>query len=108
MSEATLNDRVVYRLKKHGWSVAHAHRAFIPDVGWITPMAAGWPDLTCVKAGHAILFIELKKQEGVVEPEQQVWLELLNRTGNYAIVVRPSDLRLKKVDAIVKAGAPLG
>jgi len=71
-------------------------------------MAKGWPDLTLVKPGHHIVFMELKRELGTVEPEQVGWINLLNRTGNYAIVVRPSDVREGRVNAILKDGAPLG
>jgi len=111
MSEKTLQDRVSGRAKRRGWKVAHAGRGWVGDKEtgqWITPMAKGWPDLTLAKEGHALIFMELKKEEGEVEPDQWMWLRLLNLTGNHAIVVRPSDLRSGKVTAILNEGAPLG
>jgi hypothetical protein len=110
MSEKTLQDRVIGRAKRRGYTVAHAGRGWVGDAEtgqWITPMAKGWPDLTLAKEGHSLIFIEFKREEGVVEDDQWRWLRLLNQTGNYAIVVRPSDLRSGKVTAVLNQGAPL-
>jgi hypothetical protein len=112
MSESTLQARVIYRAKKYHWRVAHAGKGWVGDQEtgagqFVTPMAKGWPDLTLAKIGHRLLFIELKREEGVVEPEQWEWLALLNACGARAIVVRPSDLREKRVEAVLKAGSPL-
>ena len=113
MSEKTLQDRVVGRAKRRNWKVAHAGRAWVGDreegTGqFITPMAKGWPDLTLAKEGHKLIFIELKTEEGQVDDDQWLWLRLLNSTGNYAVIVRPSDLREGRVTAILNEGAPLG
>lgn len=113
MSERTLQERVVGRAKRRGWRVAHAGRGFVggdedSEGRWVTPMAAGWPDLTLAKEGHTLIFIELKREQGVVDEEQWAWLRLLNRTGNAAIIVRPSDLRSGKVTAILNEGNPVG
>ncbi len=111
MSERTLQDRVVDRAKRRGWKVAHAGKGFVgsEESGgqFITPMSPGWPDLTLAKPGHSLLFMELKRQTGVVDEKQVVWLQLLNQTGNVAIVVRPSDLRMGRVNAILSGGKPL-
>lgn len=112
MSEARLQQRVLYRARKHGWRVAHAGRGWVggdedsPGVV-VTPMAKGWPDLTCAKSGHRLIFIELKREQGEVEPEQWEWLQLLNETGARAVIVRPSDLREGRVEAIFRGGSPL-
>ena len=113
MSEKTLQDRVVGRAKRRNWKVAHAGRAWVGDheggTGqFITPMAKGWPDLTLAKEGHRLIFIELKTEDGQVDDDQWLWLRLLNSTGNYAVIVRPSDLREGRVTAILNEGAPLG
>ena len=112
MSEAKLQSRVLYRARKHGWRVAHAGRGWVggdedsPGVV-VTPMAKGWPDLTCAKEGHKLVFIELKREQGEVEPEQWQWLWLLNACGARAVVVRPSDLRTGIVERIFREGSPL-
>lgn len=112
MSEKTLQDRVVGRAKRRNWKVAHAGRAWVGDreegTGqFVTPMAKGWPDLTLAKEGHRLIFIELKAEEGQLDDEQWMWLRLLNSTGNYAVVVRPSDLREGRVTLILNEGAPI-
>lgn len=112
MSERILQDRVVDRAKRRGWKVAHAGKGFVggneaSGGQFITPMSPGWPDLTLAKPGHRLIFIELKRENGVVSDEQVAWLQLLNQTGNIAIVVRPSDLRMGRVNAILNGGKPL-
>lgn len=107
MSEKTLADRVLYRARKYKWKIAHAAKVETPQ-GWRTAMAEGWPDYTFAKAGHNLIFAELKKEDGVVDPEQWEWLDILNSTGARAIIIRPSDLRLGRVDIVLKHGSPLG
>jgi hypothetical protein len=112
MSERTLQDRIRNRARTRGWKVAHSGKgiAAFDAAGapvFVTPMAKGWPDLVLAKPGHRVIFMELKKEQGVVEPEQHEWLDLLNQTGNFAIVVRPSDLREGRVNVILNEGAPL-
>jgi hypothetical protein len=51
----------------------------------------GWPDVAI--AGHGRLLVrELKRQSGVVTPEQKVWLATLADAGVDAGVWRPADL----------------
>ena len=51
----------------------------------------GWPDVAI--AGHGRLLVrELKRQSGVVTPEQKVWLATLADAGVDAGVWRPIDL----------------
>lgn len=112
MTEANLSSRVVYRLKRDGWKWAHAGRAWVGSGEdgkevMVTPMSPGWPDLTCAKAGHRLIFLELKREQGVLSPEQVEWLQLLNQSGAKAVVIRPSDLRLGRVDVITRVGSPL-
>src|ERR1035437_10004539 len=90
MSEKTLSDRVVYRAKKYGWVGAHAGRGIVGERAdgtpiFVTPMSAGWPDWTFAKPGHHLVFMELKREEGEVEPAQEAWLSVLNACGAYAI-----------------------
>jgi hypothetical protein len=112
MSEKTLQDRVVGRAKRKGYTVAHAGRGWVGDQEtgegqFITPMSPGWPDLTLAKAGHRLLFFEMKKELGEVSPEQWKWLQLLNQCGARAIIVRPSDLREGRVNTILGQGSPI-
>lgn len=112
MSEAKLQTRVLYRARKHGWRVAHAGRGAVSETAegvklWITPMADGWPDLSCFKVGHRPVFLELKRELGVVEPEQLEWLQLLAAAGCAVGIIRPSDLREGRVETIFREGSPL-
>jgi len=54
---------------------------------------AGYWDLTMVRAGWKILCIEVKTNTGVVEPEQQAWLDAAkaSRSDVVADVWRPKD-----------------
>lgn len=112
MAEKVLQDRVVGRAKRRGWKVAHAGKGWVGDQEtgkgqFITPMAPGWPDLTLAKEGHALIFLELKRQLGEVDDDQWFWLRLLARTGNMVAIIRPSDLRTGIVTAILNEGSPL-
>lgn len=112
MSEKTLQDRVVDRAKRRGWRVMHVGRgiaAFDAEGKpvFVTAADAGWPDLTLAKAGHSLLFMELKRENGVIDEKQVEWLQLLNQTGNVAVPIRPSDLRMGRVNAILDGGRPL-
>ena len=107
MSERTLQSRVVDRAKRRGWKVAHAGKgiAAFDAQGkpvFVTPMAKGWPDLFMVNvAQRRALAMELKKEQGVVEPEQAEWIEALNAVGIPTVVVRPSHLRTGVVNVIL-------
>lgn len=107
MSERTLQSRVVDRAKRRGWKVAHAGKgiAAFDAQGkpvFVTPMAKGWPDLFMTNSRQKrALAMELKKEQGEVTPEQVEWIVALNEVGIPCVVVRPSDLRSGKVNAIL-------
>ena len=107
MSERTLQDRVVGRAKRRGWRVAHAGRgiAAFDALGnpiFVTPMSKGWPDLFMLnEKRHRALVIELKREDGEVDEAQFDWLAAFIVCGIPAVVVKPSDLRLGRVDAIL-------
>jgi hypothetical protein len=108
MSEAALQSRVLYRAKKYGWKAVHVQKGLVGSQGiMVTPMAKGWPDLSCFKPGHHAIFGELKRELGHPTPEQVEWLRLLGATGNHAVLIRPSDLREGRVDAMFRDGSPL-
>ena len=112
MTEAVLQSRVVGRARHRGWTVAHVGRGWVggsEEEGgrWVTQMSPGWPDLTLAKPGHNLIFMELKKEQGETSEEQWKWLRLLNQCGARAIIVRPSDLREGRVNAILKQGSPI-
>jgi len=112
MTESTLQNRVWQRAERRGWKVAHAGRGFVgggpgSSGSWITSMAKGWPDLTLAKAGHTLIFMELKRETESPDEDQRFWLDLLARCGCLTYVIRPSDLREGRVNAILDEGSPL-
>jgi len=111
MSEKTLQDRIVGRAKRRGAKVAHAGRGIAAFTAtgepiFVTPMAKGWPDLFILfeKAGKSLV-IECKKEAEDPTDEQIGWLHAFNACGIPAVVVRPSDLREGRVDAILTASS---
>jgi len=52
----------------------------------------GFPDLILARPGEA-LALELKSEKGVVRPEQQHWIDVLEGAAVEAQIVRPVDLQ---------------
>jgi hypothetical protein len=107
MSEKSLQSRVIYRAKRRGWTVAHVGRGYVGGDGgrFVTPMSAGWPDLVLFNPksrGPKVIAMELKREQGVVADLQYDWLALFNECGVPAVIVKPSDLREGRVDAILE------
>lgn len=102
MSEAKLNERFLYRVRKYKWDHAHAAKVETPQ-GWRTAMAEGWPDHFLMRERDArVLVVELKREDEEPDEAQLRWLRLFNLCGIPAVVVRPSDLREGRVDAILR------
>lgn len=105
MTERTLQSRVIGHAKRRGWTVAHAGKGFVGGEGgqFVTQMSPGWPDLMLFKPESAIqvLALELKREQGVLTPEQTAWFDLMQRCGIATHVVRPSHLRLRILQAIL-------
>ncbi|PZG04386.1 hypothetical protein C1I95_33295 [Micromonospora craterilacus] len=79
--------------------VAHFRPVEIRPGKWITPVqgdGAGWLDLAIAGPGGQ-LFRELKSSTGKVEPEQQVWMDLLAAGGADVGVWRPGDLLSRRI-----------
>lgn len=107
MTEAALNARVTYRLKKYGWVVQRLQRTGlgVGDDGAVvhrTIGVVGWPDLVCLRADRRPLAIELKRELGKLSDEQVEMLTLMKATGIDVAVIRPSDLRLGRVEAALR------
>lgn len=51
----------------------------------------GFPDLMGVAAGPIPVFIEIKKNNGVVKPEQENFINVMKGLGCYAGVARSPD-----------------
>lgn len=109
MSESTLQDRIVGRAKRRGWTVAHAGKGWVGDAEagtgqFITPMMPGWPDLFLLNPkarGPKAMAFELKREQGEVDEKQWEVIHLLNACGIPTVVIRPSDLREGRVTAIL-------
>jgi len=102
MSEATLNDRALYRFNKYHWKHAHSAKVETPQ-GWRTAMSEGWPDHFLMRErDQRVLVIELKREGEEPDPKQLEWLVLFNLVGIPAVVIKPSDLRTGKLDAILR------
>jgi hypothetical protein len=108
MLEATLQKRVVSRAKTRGWFVEHVGKGISTfdskgDPIYVTTGTPGWPDLVLFnpKKRHKVIAMELKRQEGEVSPEQWTWLKRFIACGILAVVIRPADLRLGVVNAIL-------
>lgn len=77
-SEAGFQGWVLDLARTYGWLIYHARPAKVRDGQWATPMTGnpGFPDLVLARGGR-VIFAELKKQAGRVEPDQQQWLDEL-------------------------------
>lgn len=108
MSEKTLQGRIVDRAKRRGWRVMHVGKAIAAfdaegNQTWITPADPGWPDLFLLnERKRRAMAIECKREEGEVSEEQWEYLRLMNICGIPAVVIRPSDLREGRVNAILE------
>lgn len=62
-----------------------------PVNGRIQKVVSGFPDLCLIK-GTRMIFVELKRELGIVSPEQQVWIDAIRGCGLEVFVWRPSDI----------------
>lgn len=93
ITERQFQTDIITLARAAGWLVAHFHdsrRQVKPGVFVGDKDAKGFPDLVLVRASE-FLILEVKRETGKVEVEQQQWLDALNRAGVEAMVVRPSD-----------------
>ena len=112
MSEKTLQSRVMGRIKSRKITVMHIGKA-IPafdaqgEPVWITSALPGWPDLFILNdrpnaKGPRAYWMELKREDGEVSEEQVKMHALLRACGIPGVVIRPSNLRLGHVNAILE------
>lgn len=119
MSEKTLNARVLYRAKKYGWRVVRIQRSMVggPAGTFRTGTVKGFPDLILFNAqsdegnwagydalADGILFRELKRELGKLDPEQEAWRDLIRSAGGDWGLWRPSDLRTGKIEGELHRG----
>lgn len=110
MTETNFTKQVIDLAHLYQWRVCHFRTSRIQrengQVHYATPVqadGAGFPDLVLAKCGKPILFLELKSDKGVVSPEQEEWLRILNRGSSPALVFHPKDF--DKIEALLKGGA---
>jgi hypothetical protein len=81
-SEKHFQQTVVDMAHMFGWAVQFTHDS--------RHSPSGWPDLFLARNGHMVA-AELKKHDGIVTPEQTLWLERLRQCGAQVFVWRPAD-----------------
>lgn len=97
MPEGELLGYVINCAKAEGWLVIH-FRPGRTAHGWSTPIQGhkGFPDLVLARgttdADARIIFAELKREKGKLEPEQGKWRDVLKlMPGVEVFTWRPSD-----------------
>lgn len=66
----------------------------------------GFPDLVAVLAtSNRCIFLELKRENGVLSPAQERWINALRLAGQEAYIMRPSDMDF--LVKILREGPPL-
>ncbi len=91
LTEAQFSQQVEDLLNLYHWKWCH-FRPARTEKGWRTPLSGhkGFLDYIAVKSGRLLIF-ELKSDTGKVSPEQQCWLDELDRTLIPVFVWRPRD-----------------
>ena len=108
MTEQQLQDAVAGMARALGWRVAHARPAST-ERGWRTPWeydGKGFPDLTMAR-GHRLVFAELKAGRNKLEPEQELWLELLGQCCHEVFVWRPEDWTSGLIERVLRLEPPV-
>lgn len=115
MTEAQLQNHVIDAAQKLGWRIAH-FRPALTSKGWRTPVEAdgkGFPDLCMAHPiQRRIVFAELKRMKGTIEPEQREWLQVLGAITDIEVgerdwqlaevyVWRPSDWSSGRIERVL-------
>ncbi len=95
--EADFQEHILGLARAYGWHAAHFRKVRIQrangSVYYETPVAAdgkGWPDLVLVK--DRVLYVEVKRQNGKLEPAQEDWRDWIVFAGGEHKTWKPSDL----------------
>lgn len=84
LTEAQWQQQVINLARVLNWDVYHTRYSLGSQ--------AGFPDLTLVKPGRKLVFLELKRESGKASPSQLAWIARLNETDHaVAMVAKPSD-----------------
>lgn len=94
LSEKEWQRQVEEALKTFGWESWHIPPNVVVCVRCHTKnyrgIRKGFPDLLAIKPPY-ILWIELKRERGQLEPEQKHMLEMLKACGQIVLHARPRD-----------------
>ena len=102
LSERDFQRGYVAALRSIGFRVGHHYDSRFSDPG-----TKGQPDLLIV--GHGVCwFVELKRETGVVHPEQAAWMFDLNQASQSVWIYRPSDWdeMIEQAEAQAKQAVP--
>jgi len=109
--EKHLQEQILDAARMFGWLAFHHHDSRRQVTGrggekiWVGDKdAKGFPDVCMVHPKHSIAFIEVKREQGRLEPEQVEWLDALIGAGIPAVVMRPSTWT--EIMGFVKGGFP--
>jgi hypothetical protein len=89
ITEAQWQQTVTDLATRLGWKWYHSP-ANRPVNGRVQNVKAGYPDLHLVR--DRSVFAELKRETGVIKPEQHEWVKRLRDVGHEVYIWRPSDL----------------
>lgn len=109
MSEAQLQSSIIELARWLGWRVAHFRTVAVKRgdrVRYETPVQAdgkGFPDLVLAHPKRGVIFAELKSETGRLEPEQDVWIAVLQDAGAHVAVWKPRDYLSGAVEATLRA-----
>lgn len=92
MAELNLQKHVQAIAKANGWKYHHECYSLGSD--------KGWPDLVLVR--ERVVYVELKKEMGIIAPEQTAWLDLLKSAGQEVYVWRPMQLINGTVERVLR------
>jgi hypothetical protein len=90
ITESAWQQTVTDLATRRAWAWYHSP-ANRPVNGRVQNIKAGYPDLHLVRDTRSI-FVELKRETGILTDQQAVWLSALERAGHRTYVWRPSDL----------------
>lgn len=93
MHEAQLLANVRRVAKLLGWRCYHTWNSQNSE--------AGFPDVVLLRPPR-LIFAELKRQSGVVSPEQQAWLQGLAEAGYECYLWRPDAWRTGRIEAVLQ------
>lgn len=99
--ESERQRRLTDALTMFGWRWV-AFRPARTERGWRTALSgnAGWPDIAAAHPQHGLLFMEVKRDGGKATPEQVMWLEVLEWSGETAMLVDSDEAEVEAMRLI--------